>query len=291
MTGAAIGLVLLSALAHASWNYFAKHGKTPELFTWWMALSANIIMAPLAIVLLILNTPSVEGWIFILATWLLHIAYFMGLSRAYANTDLSIAYPLARGLGLMLIPVLGLLWLGETISAAAWIGAALILTGIFTLTWWGRFKALITSPGWFLNDIGVRYALATGVVISIYSVVDKQGVEHVTPFLYMYFVTAAGTLGMLPFVMRDFSRAQFASEWRTYRVTIVAGGLLQFAAYGLVLTAFELARVSYVGPFREIGIVAGVIMGAVLLKEPFGRGRIFGAGIIGAGAITIALAP
>ncbi len=170
-------------------------------------------------------------------------------------------------------------------------GAALILTGILTLTWWGRFRALMARPGRFLNDIGVRYALATGVVISVYSVVDKQGVEHVTPFLYMYFVTAAGTIGMLPFLVRSFSRAQFAGEWRSYRTTIVAGGLLQFAAYGLVLTAFELARVSYVGPFREVGIVAGVIMGALLLKEPFGRGRVFGAWIVAAGAITIALAP
>lgn len=291
MTGAAIGLVLLSALAHASWNYFAKRGRTPELFTWWMAVSANLIMAPLAIVLFIVAAPSAEGWIFILATWLLHIAYFVGLSRAYARTDLSIAYPLARGLGLMLIPVLGLLWLGETISAEAWIGAALILTGILTLTWWGRFRALMARPGRFLNDTGVRYALATGIVIAVYSVVDKQGVEHVTPFLYMYFVTAAGTIGMLPFLVRGFSRAQFASEWRAYRVTIVAGGLLQFAAYGLVLTAFELARVSYVGPFREVGIVAGVIMGTLLLKEPFGRGRVFGAGIVAAGAIMIAVAP
>ena len=291
MTGAAIGLVLLSALAHASWNFFAKRGTTPELFTWWMAATANIVMAPLAIVLLIVATPSAEGWIFILATWLLHIAYFVSLSRAYANTDLSIAYPLARGLGLMLIPVLGLLWLDETISAPAWVGAALILTGIFTLTWWGRFRALLSRPGRFLNDVGVRYALATGIVISVYSVVDKQGVEHVTPFLYMYFVTAAGTLGMLPFLVRNFSRTQFASEWHSFRTSIVAGGLLQFAAYGLVLSAFQLARVSYVGPFREVGIVVGVILGTMLLKEPFGRGRLLGAVVIAVGAVTIALAP
>ena len=290
MTGAAIGLVLLSALAHASWNYFLKRGKTPELFTWWMAATANLALAPLAIVLFIRTTPSATGWLFILATWLLHIAYFVGLSRAYANTDLSIAYPLARGLGLMLIPVLGLLWLDEAISTEAWLGAGLILIGVFTITWWGKFRTLAARPGRFLNDIGVRYALATGIVIAVYSVVDKQGVEHVTPFLYMYFVTAAATVGMLPLLIRNYSRPQFASEWRDYRITIVAGGLLQFAAYGLVLTAFELARVSYVGPFREIGIVAGVIMGSLLLKEPFGRGRFFGAAIIAVGAITIALA-
>ena len=37
---------------------------------------------------------------------------------------------------------------------------------------------------------------------------------------------------------------------------------------------------SYVAPGREVGIVVGVMMGAFLLKEPFGGGRLLGSGSI-----------
>ncbi|NQW18450.1 MAG: EamA family transporter [Chloroflexi bacterium] len=256
-----------------------------------MATSVNVLLAPVAITLFIINPPDPEGWIFILATWLLHVVYFITLSRAYASTDLSLVYPIARGLGLMLIPVLGLVVLNEEISPLVWIGVFGIFSGIFLITWWGRFKALLSDPAALLKDRGIVYALATGILISIYSVVDKSGVEHVTPFLYMYLLTSAGTIGMLPILSRGFTRADFIQEWAMHKRSAIAGGGLQFIAYGLVLTAFEVSRVSYVGPFREIGIVIGVVMGSVFLGEQFGRGRLVGGTVIVSGAVFIAIAP
>lgn len=291
MTVTAVLLVLLSAIAHALWNFLAKRGKSPEVFTWWMAATSNLFLAPLAITLFMFNPPSSTGWIFIGATWLLHVTYFVTLSRAYSRTDLSVAYPIARGTGLMLIPLLGVTWLGESISLAALTGVILILTGIVILTWRGRFTTKFSSPGNLLRDSGARYALATGAIISIYSIVDKQAVQHVTPFLYMYFVASAGTIGMLPFLWRSFKRSDFTFEWRSHKISIVVGGLLQFAAYGLVLTALETGRVSYIGPFRETGILFGILLGVVVLGEPFARNRILGGAFIATGAATIALAP
>ena len=71
----------------------------------------------------------------------------------------------------------------------------------------------------------------------------------------------------------------------------VLRGLLTFAAYGMVLTAFSLSRVSYVTPSREVGIVIGVLMGVYLLKEPFGGGRLLGSSFIVGGLVLIALSP
>jgi drug/metabolite transporter (DMT)-like permease len=287
----ALVLVIFSAFAHASWNFFTKRCTTPEIFTWLMAVTANILLAPVAIVLFIVNPPEPEGWIFILATWLLHVVYFITLSRAYASTDLSLVYPIARGLGLMLIPALGLVVLNEEISPLVWIGVFTIFTGIFLITWWGRFKSMLSDPMTLLRDRGIIYAVATGVLIGLYSIVDKQGVEHTTPFLYMYLLTTSATIGILPVLIRRFTRADFVQEWAMHRRSAIAGGLLQFTAYGLVLTAFEIARVSYVGPFREFGIVIGVIMGSVFLGERFGRGRVIGGMVIVAGAMFVAIAP
>lgn len=291
MTTTAILLVLLSALAHASWNFLTKRAHEPEVFTWWATATSNAIFLPLAIVLLVRDRPDPIGWAFVAATWCLHVVYFVTLSRGYAHTDLSLVYPVARGLGVMLIPLLGVLWLGEHMSSYAVLGVALIVVGLFTLTWWGQMRAILHDPLRLLRDPGIRYALVTGCVIGTYSNVDKQGVSHVTPFLYMYLLQSAGTIGLFPFAAKRFPRRVFMREWRTHWQSILAGGALQYAAYGLVLTALTVAKVAYVGPFREIGVVFGVMLGTALLHEPFGRGRVFGASLIAAGAITIALAP
>ena len=94
-----------------------------------------------------------------------------------------------------------------------------------------------------------------------------------------------------PYVLFRKGVAAVTAEWRANALPITVAGLLTFAAYGLVLTAFSLSRVSYVAPAREVGIVIGVMMGVFLLKEPFGRGRLLGSGFIVGGLVLIALSP
>ncbi|HCV27821.1 MAG TPA: EamA family transporter [Dehalococcoidia bacterium] len=291
MTGATIALVLLSALAHASWNFLIKRADDAEVFTWWMAVSINVVLLPLGVVLFWMDPPDFEGWIFLTATWILHLGYFFTLSRAYRDGDLSLVYPVARGTGLLLIPLSGVLLLSESMSYIAVLGVVGIATGVFTLSWWGRFRSIVFSPLSVLRAPGMAYALTTGLIIAGYSTVDKQGVQHVTPLLYMYLMTTSATFGLLPFIVRGRKRAAFVNEWRNHSTAIVAGGLLQFAAYGMVLTALTVSRVSYVGPFREVGLLVGVGLGVFVLREPFPGGRFLGAALVATGAIAIAIAP
>jgi uncharacterized membrane protein len=137
----------------------------------------------------------------------------------------------------------------------------------------------------------MRYAVLTGLTIAAYSIVDKEGVGHVQPLLYMYFLSI-GTAAMLaPYILLHKGVDSVRTEWRANAVPITIAGLLTFAAYGLVLTAFSLSRVSYVAPAREVGIVISVMLGVFLLKEPFGRGRLLGSGFIVAGLALIAFSP
>lgn len=292
MTGVAILLIVISAFAHASWNMIAKRAGTPELANWWMATSGAVIMLPVAIVLLVIDVPSPAGWGFIAGTIFLHILYFFTLGRAYRYGDLSIVYPVARGLGLTLIPIFGVTLLSETVSPVGSLGIGLIFIGVIAVGLSsggaGGGSASLRSK---LMDRGVLFALATGVLIGIYSVWDKRGVEEVTPVLYMFFLTSGGSLGTLALIHRSYSRVQFKTEMRTHWRTIVAGGLLQFLAYSLVLSALRLSQVSYVGPFRELAIGVGVVLGALVLKEHITRARAAGAASIATGALVIALAP
>jgi drug/metabolite transporter (DMT)-like permease len=291
MTTLALGLVLLSALAHASWNLLLKRSSNQEAFVWCLLLADSILLLPLGVVLLWRFPIPPPGWWLVLATVVLHIFYFVLLGRGYARADLSLVYPIARGLGPMLVPVLAVVFLGETVSPPAVAGIGAIVAGIYIVSWWGRFRRLLRHPLLFLKDPGVRYALLTGLTIAAYALVDKRGVSLVQPFLYMYLLSLGCAVGLAPYIFATQGRAAVLQVWRTSAWAVVAAGLLTFLAYGLVLTAFSLSRVSYVAPAREVGIVVGVLMGVFILKEPFGLGRLLGSGFILAGLVIVALAP
>ena len=291
MTAVSLILVLLAAVAHASWNLLLKRADDPQVFAWCLLVVATVLLAPLGVVLLFYNSVDVTGLWFILATIALHVLYFNLLARGYVQGDLSLVYPVARGMGPMLVPVLAVVFLNEKIEPLAIGGIAAIIGGMYTISWWGNFHQLLRNPLLFLKSAGMRYAVLTGLTIAVYSIVDKEGVGHVQPLLYMYFLTI-GTAAMLaPYVLFHKGVKSVRTEWRANAVPITIAGLFTFAAYGLVLTAFSLSRVSYVAPAREVGIVIGVMLGVFLLKEPFGRGRLLGSGFVVAGLALIALSP
>ena len=291
MTALSLALVLLSALCHATWNLLLKRSGNQEIFAWMLLISGSVTLVPLGVVLLWFNPISGVGYWFVGATILLHVFYFFTLGRAYSRGDLSLVYPIARGIGPMLVPILAVLIFRESVALPAIFGIILIIAGIFIVSWWGRIRRILAQPSVMIRDSGVGYALLTGAIITVYTLVDKRGVEHVQPFLYMYFLTAGSAVGLAPYFLRRFGLAAVKQEWHQNAWPIVVAGLLVFTAYALVLTAFSLSRVSYVSPAREVGIVVGVVMGVLILKEPFGRGRILGSTIIVAGLILIALSP
>ena len=291
MTALALGLVLLSASCHAAWNLLLKRSGNQEVFAWMLLVAGSVMLLPLGVVLLWLHPVSSPGYWLALASVAVHIFYFILLGRAYSKGDLSLVYPIARGTGPLLVPVLAVLTLGESVAPPAVLGILLIIAGIFTVSWWGRFRSILSEPSILLRDAGVRYALLTGFTITLYTLVDKRGVAQVQPFLYMYLLTVGSTAGIAPYVLLRHGLAEVRREWRANTRHILAAALLNFVAYGLVLTAFSLSRVSYVAPAREVGIVVGVLMGVLVLKEPFGRGRLLGSSLVVLGLVSLALSP
>ena len=291
MTAFALGLVLLSALCHATWNLLLKRAGRQEVFAWALLISTSILLLPLGVALLLLNPIAGPGYWFVLVSAGLQAFYFVMLGRAYSRGDLGLVYPIARGIGPMLVPVLAVVLLGERVALPAVIGIALIVVGIYVVSWWGRLRQILARPWALLRDAGVRYAIVTGMTITVYSLVDKRAVEHVQPFLYMYLLTIVSAVALAPYILRRYGPALVREEWASNARAIVVAGLLFFVAYGLALTAFSLSQVSYVAPAREVGIVFGVLLGMVVLKEQSGAGRLLGAVLVVAGMGLIALSP
>lgn len=291
MTALALGLILLSAAAHAAWNLLLKRSDNKEAFVWWLLFGGALMLAPLGGLLLYRYPPTPPGWWLALASAAMHVVYFTLLGRGYARGDLSLVYPIARSIGPMLVPALAVLTLGERMALPAVLGVAAIVLGIALVSWWGRWRELLRQPAALLRDGGIRYAVLTGLTITIYTLVDKRGVAHVQPFLFVYLLTAGAAIGMFPYILRHHGLAGLRREWQANARPILAAGLLMFVTYGLVLTAFAISRVSYAAPAREVGIVIGVLLGVFLLKEPFGAGRLLGSGFIVLGLALIALSP
>ena len=286
----ALGLILLSAMAHASWNLLAKRATNQELFIWWMLVSISILFSPLAIVLLWTESITYPGWWFVLGTVILHALYFVLLGRSYTHADLSLAYPVARGFGPALVPILGVVILRETISPLAIAGIILVISGIYTVYWWGHFQQFLRDPLRLFRDVGVRYAMFTGLVNAVQSIWDKVGVGYVNPFLYMYLLALGGVIVLCPYMLHAHGKVAVRSEGQGNLKVVPIAGMLMFIAYGLVLLTMQFTQVSYVIPTREIGIVIGVLLGTIILGESFGKGRIFGSLLIASGVALISIA-
>ena len=291
MTALALILVLVSAIAHATWNLLAKRAINQEVFLWCVLVSSSLLFLPLFLFLIGKYEILYLGWWFILGTVVLHVLYFAFLGRSYTRADLSLAYPIARGMGPALVPIIGALLLKEVIAPLAIIGIISVVVGIFTVYWWGNFKDVLHEPLKIFRESGARYALLTGLVIAAYSIWDKVGVSYVNPFLYMYFLVLGSALFLMPYVWWFHGINIIRVEIRKKIRSMILSGLLMFLAYALILFALRFSRVSYIAPAREVGIVVGVVFGTLLLGEPFGKGRSIGSGLIIAGLVLISLSP
>src|SRR6266849_4549437 len=99
MTGLAIALVLGAALIHASWNYFLKKSGGGIGFVWAFAALSSLLYAPLAIGVVIVQhfELTAAALALIIASAVLHTAYYLLLDRGYRHGDLSVEQQVISG--------------------------------------------------------------------------------------------------------------------------------------------------------------------------------------------------
>jgi drug/metabolite transporter (DMT)-like permease len=286
VTELALALVLLSAVAHAGWNFIAKRASGGPAFNWLFDALSVVVCLPLGIAQIILQ-PTHLGTLeltFIVGSALLHLAYFLLLGQGYRAGDLSLVYPLARGLGPMLSTTAAVLLFGERPSVLALCGAALVGIGVFVLA---------GNPGNLRGSrarTSVIFAVLTGIVIAGYTLWDKQAVSDtgvaIPPVLYFYLFTVTRAALLTPYALTRWSTVE--CEWHLHRRHALGIAVLSPLSYILVLYALSVSPVSYVAPVREIGILFGAAMGARWLAEADGRRRLTGALAMVAGVVALA---
>ena len=287
MTGAALALVAVAAVLHAAWNAIAKRGHDQVVLLWCSAIVAAVVLAPFAVWQLTVTGFPPAAIPFVLATIALHAVYYYTLGRSYGSGSFSLVYPVARGLGVAVVPIMALVVFNERLSVLGTLGIVLVVTGVVALHLAPGARAAGMPVARRLGA-GTGWAVGTGLVIASYSLVDKAGVSLLHPVPYMMLLEAGCVVTLLPVIRAR--RDAVKREWRRHWLEIVLIAVMSSIAYMLVLFAFRLSKTGYVVAAREMSIVISAVIGSLWLHEGRLAPRLAGATIVLAGVACVALA-
>ena len=287
MTGTAFALVLAAAVLHSVWNALAKRARDQVAFLWFAQTLSTVLLAPFWLGMLVVHGFPLSALPFVVATIILHALYFFTLGNAYRLGEFSLVYPIARGLGVALVPILALFVFNERLSPLGTTGVTLVVVGIIGLHLTPGSLKQIGARGTRLSA-GTWWAVLTGLLIGTYSLVDKAGVARLHPVPYIGLLGLGVSVALLPAVR---ARGEaLRREWAVNRRALVVASTMTLTGYLLVLFAYRLSKVGYVVAARELSIVFSAIIGSLWLGEGRLGPRLLGALVILAGVACVALA-
>ena len=292
MPTTALAMILLAALCHATWNLFLKQSKGGGIpYFWLVGCIETLIYAPVALwqMTTVAWRPDALSIVMMLGSALIHVAYFVFLDRGYRTGDLSVVYPLARASGPLITIVAAVILLGERPAPVALAGALMIGAGAVLLS--GNPLTMFSGGGRRSGSLrGIGFALATGAMIAIYTVWDRQAVAAllIPPVLYYWGSIILRVIVTTPVAWQ--AKWVVAEIWTTQRRVLLVIAVLSPLSYCLALFAMKLAPLSYVAPAREISILIAALYGTHLLKEGDVARRLGAAGLMVLGLTGIALA-
>ena len=266
MSTEALGLALAAAGLHALWNLLLARERDTEATT---AVSLVVFVAALAP--LAAATWRVEGAAvpYIVASAALELAYIALLAAAYRRFELSLVYPLARGLAPVLTLVIVVVVVGASPSGGEIAGVAAVAGGILLVRGVRR------------SARGSGLAVVIAAAISGYTVVDRYGIRHANAAPYLLLVMLGPAIAY-PLTV---GRARLAAAVRPIAAVI---GVASAATYLLVLLALRLASAPSVSAVRETSVVIAVVLARVFLQEPVGVRRLAGAATVVGGVALLA---
>lgn len=261
-----LALVLLAAVAHAAWNGWLK--KSSPDFVGMAALSIGWLI--LGVVgLLFVGPPTVSHWPLLLSTTVVHTTYAALLVTAYRHGELSLAYPIARGTGPIIVMLAAPFLLHEYLKAHDLLAVALIVAGILVIGLAGAGASLRERHAIFLS-------LATGVTIALYTLIDAAGARAgLSPHTYSVWLFVLTAIAMLV-VTASVHRGATFTLLRPHLRHGIAVGLLSAVAYSIVLWAMTVAPAALVAAVRETSILFAALIGWGLLGEKITRLRWLG---------------
>lgn len=300
MSLTAVLLILLSTFTHAAWNMLGKRDRPSVGFFLAANTAGSLALTPFLILFSEYLTRISGPVIFLLVlTGFFQALYFFSLAKAYQKGDLSIVYPVARALPILMVAVLSSLILQKLAGGLGlFAGGLLIIAGAIILprqpgdsfkvhdlknrTLWFALLAAVGTTGYSLVDDAALRLLRNGL--------NTGGIVQVT-LVYACLEGLLTTLCLAVIIsFTKKSRSETRNVLLSQKGPALITGLGIFLTYSLVLIAMSYARnVSYVVAFRQLSIPIGAMLGMLILHEARYLNKFIGITAIFGGAILVAL--
>ena len=207
---------------------------------------------------------------------MLHVAYLALLARAYRSGEVSVIYPVSRGVAPVLVLAAGAVLLAQGASAVQVAGVLAVSAGVIA----------VAGGSAEYNRRDLLFGLGIAVTIAAYTLTDAEGVEHSRAWAYLAVMLTPSGLVYAAALAATGRAAGMRAELRPR--TLLAGALI-VSAYGAVLAALRLAEAAPVAAVRESSVVIAALMAAVFLGEEVGPRRLGGAALVAGGVAAVAL--
>jgi drug/metabolite transporter (DMT)-like permease len=281
-----VGLLLMAALMHASWNAILKSDQSDRLATFGVIMTTGTVMGLCAVPFLPWIEPA--AWKYLASSVLIHVLYYTFLLKAYSYGDLSHTYPIARGLGPLLVALVSGRFIGEHLRAQDIAGVLLLSFGLITLAM--PLRNVVPRPG-SRHGLATLFAVLTGFTIAAYIIADGLGVrsagptfQHRLSYIAWLCVVEGPWLLVLAIALRP--RTVWTHLRRTWWRGMI-GGLIANVGYGIAIYALVLGPMAHIAALRETSVLFGALIGTLLLGEPFGRRRVAAAFVIVVGLVLM----
>lgn len=291
-------LVLVSVFLHATWNFLSKR-KVPSLaFYTISSVSAMLLWLP-GFIRIGFDWTLLPGrfWLLWSASVACEVCYFAGLAHAYRRGDISLVYPLARALPVLMTAAVTILFgLGKTPGPAALAGMAVLSAGCLLMPprCWSEFRLAGYRGG------ALKFILLAAVGTTGYTILDSMAIRMVREIypgrgiacsIFYLFLLELG-IGVAMFCLVLSSKEERAEYRRLFlkSKTPVVSGIFSSVAYVLILLAMgHVTNVSYVQAFRQMSLPLGVLAGIFFLHEKPGRPRLAGIVLVVLGLVIVSL--
>jgi uncharacterized membrane protein len=270
-------LVTLSALLHAVWNFFAK--KAPqdlEIITLGLAM-----VSVLSLPIFFLEAVHVTSFGIALAvlTGAIQAVYVLLLYRAYHSSNLTLVYPLSRGLGVMCTFFIESILIPHLWSEGQMLGILVVTLGT---------SCLAIPHLWESDKKGVLCSVAIGVLLGFAFLLGRYSTSYISAFPYLWGMYASSVVFLLPFLRKNF-RVRMTRAYTHYKYIAAIIGIGSFLSYLLIVYLFKTLPAAPVVAVRELSVVFGAILGFVFLREKATRLKIVTILAIVVGAVLLKL--
>ena len=272
----ALFLILLSAVIHAVVNILTKRADNKYAMRLLIGVFSAIIVAP---ALFFVPLPHGLALWLLLSTAIVHALYELLLVKSYESAAFSAVYPVARGTGPLFTAIGAMVLLHEHPPPIQLLGIAFVCGGVIAI---GISHRATTGA-----KQGFIYALATGLTIGCYTLIDATGVRSVAePFTYVLWFFVAHGFCVLVTAPGIRGRAVVIEAWRQWKLGALLGAL-SITTYGSAMLAYRFGATAPLAALRETSVLFGTALAMHFLGEKMTLRRWMAALAIAVGAIML----